>query len=260
MNEGRPRFLLAIPAWALFFFFFAVPGGCHRVLLVRLQAVVPDGRDRSPPTSCRSTGDTARRCSGTFFTTFQNTLQISIIGTVLCLLIGFPVRVLARGAGRPEVAWAAAWARDRAVLDELPRPHDRLAHPARSAGPALEPAARPSGLRDSPFEILFTRFAVQLGVVYNYLPLDDLAVVRRSRPTRPGACARRPRISVPDRFKTFRQVTLPLAMPGIIAGMLLVFIPLTGDYITARGPRRSEGQHGRADGGEPVPRRHRTGP
>ena len=36
-----------------------------------------------------------------------------------------------------------------------------------------------------------------------------------------------------NRFKTFMQVSLPLAMPGIVAGLLLVFIPLMGDYITA---------------------------
>jgi spermidine/putrescine transport system permease protein len=36
-----------------------------------------------------------------------------------------------------------------------------------------------------------------------------------------------------NRLKTFRQVTVPLAFPGIVAGALLVFIPLTGDYITA---------------------------
>ena len=36
-----------------------------------------------------------------------------------------------------------------------------------------------------------------------------------------------------NRWKTFRQVTLPLSMPGVVAGLLLVFIPLTGDYITA---------------------------
>ena len=33
--------------------------------------------------------------------------------------------------------------------------------------------------------------------------------------------------------RTLWQVTVPLAMPGVIAGCLLVFIPLTGDYITA---------------------------
>jgi spermidine/putrescine transport system permease protein len=36
-----------------------------------------------------------------------------------------------------------------------------------------------------------------------------------------------------SRVRTFVQVTLPLAMPGVVAGLLLVFIPLSGDYITA---------------------------
>ncbi len=36
-----------------------------------------------------------------------------------------------------------------------------------------------------------------------------------------------------NRWRTFTRVTLPMARPGIIAGILLVFIPLMGDYITA---------------------------
>ena len=36
-----------------------------------------------------------------------------------------------------------------------------------------------------------------------------------------------------DRLRTFLRVTLPMARPGMIAGILLVFIPLMGDYITA---------------------------
>ncbi len=73
---------------------------------------------------------------------------------------------------------------------------------------------------------------MQLGVVYNYLPLmifplfvalDRLDPALREASKDLGA----------NRWKTFRQVTLPLAMPGIVAGLLLVFIPLTGDYITA---------------------------
>ena len=88
------------------------------------------------------------------------------------------------------------------------------------------------GLRDSNIQLLNTRFAVQLGVVYNYLPLmifplfvalDRLDPALREASKDLGA----------DRVRTFFQVTLPLASPGIVAGLLLVFIPLTGDYITA---------------------------
>ena len=69
-------------------------------------------------------------------------------------------------------------------------------------------------------------------MVYNYLALmifplfvtlDRLDPAMREASKDLGA----------SRWKTFRQVTLPLAAPGIVAGLLLVFIPLSGDYITA---------------------------
>jgi spermidine/putrescine transport system permease protein len=88
------------------------------------------------------------------------------------------------------------------------------------------------GLMNHKLNILDTRQAVQLGVVYNYLvlmilplfvALDRLDPALREASKDLGA----------NRFKTWLQVTLPLSMPGVISGMLLVFIPLMGDYITA---------------------------
>src|SRR6185436_10609764 len=87
-------------------------------------------------------------------------------------------------------------------------------------------------LISNPLDVLDTKSAVQLGVIYNYLPLmifplfvalDRLDPALREASKDLGA----------NRWRTFRQVTLPLAMPGVVAGLLLVFIPLTGDYITA---------------------------
>ena len=88
------------------------------------------------------------------------------------------------------------------------------------------------GIRDNQLSLLDTRTAVQIGVVYNYLPLmifplfvalDRLDPALREASKDLGA----------GRLKTFTQVTVPLAMPGLVAGLLLVFIPLAGDYITA---------------------------
>jgi spermidine/putrescine transport system permease protein len=88
------------------------------------------------------------------------------------------------------------------------------------------------GLTGSPLDILYTRTAVQIGVVYNYLPLmimplfvaiDTAGEKLREASRDLGA----------GRFTTFFTVTLPLAMPGIVSGCLLVFVPLTGDYVTA---------------------------
>ena len=93
---------------------------------------------------------------------------------------------------------------------------------------------------------------MQLGVVYNYLALmifplfvalDRLDPAMREASKDLGA----------SRWKTFRQVTIPLAMPGIVAGTLLVFIPLTGDYITAAVLGGAKGNMVGQHGGEPIP-------
>jgi ABC-type spermidine/putrescine transport system permease subunit II len=81
-------------------------------------------------------------------------------------------------------------------------------------------------------QILETTTAVQIAIVYNYLgfmilplfvALDRIDVRMREASKDLGA----------GRVATFLSVTLPLAGPGIIAGVLLTFIPMCGDYVTA---------------------------
>ena len=81
-------------------------------------------------------------------------------------------------------------------------------------------------------QILETATAVQIAIVYNYLgfmilplfvALDRIDVRMREASKDLGA----------GRISTFFGVTLPLAGPGIIAGVLLTFIPMCGDYVTA---------------------------
>jgi spermidine/putrescine transport system permease protein len=80
--------------------------------------------------------------------------------------------------------------------------------------------------------VLYTRGAVQLGVVYNYLPLMILPIYVAFERIDP-ALREASRDLGANRWRTLVQVSLPLARPGIAAGLLLVFIPLMGDYITA---------------------------
>jgi ABC-type spermidine/putrescine transport system permease subunit I len=78
--------------------------------------------------------------------------------------------------------------------------------------------------------ILYTQNAIYLGVVYNYLPLMILPLY---------AALERMDWSLVDAaqdlgdgpLRAFRRVTLPLVLPGVVAGSLLVFIPLTGEYL-----------------------------
>jgi spermidine/putrescine transport system permease protein len=88
------------------------------------------------------------------------------------------------------------------------------------------------GLIDGPLAILYTRTAVVIGVVYNYLPLMILPLFVAFDRVGPALREASKDLGA-NKVRTFMRVTLPLAQPGIIAGVLLVFIPLMGDYITA---------------------------
>ena len=226
-RRRAPRFTLAIPAWLLFVFFFLIP-----VLFIFYYSFgyKPD-IFQTIATDKLSFDRYVESFSATFRDVFTGTLQISITGTILCLLIAFPFAY-----------WLAVKVppRWRGLLLGLTIVPFWTNFLVRTLGwlILLQPNGPFSGiLQDlhligAPLDILDTREAVQLGVVYNYLPLmifplfvalDRLDPALREASKDLGA----------NRWRTFRQVTLPLSMPGVIAGLLLVFIPLTGDYITA---------------------------
>ena len=88
------------------------------------------------------------------------------------------------------------------------------------------------GIIDEPLTLLYTPFAVMVGLVYGFLPFMilpiyasleklDLSLLEAAEVlgARPGA--------------RFRRVTLPLSMPGVVAGCLLVFIPALGSFLTS---------------------------
>jgi putrescine transport system permease protein len=87
-----------------------------------------------------------------------------------------------------------------------------------------------AGFITEPLPLLHTEFAVHLGIVYSYLPfmvLPIYAVLERLDWTLLEAASdlgSRP-------LRGFRRVTLPLSLPGVYAGWLLVFIPALGEFI-----------------------------
>ncbi|CAB4339403.1 unannotated protein [freshwater metagenome] len=77
-----------------------------------------------------------------------------------------------------------------------------------------------------------TSFAVVAGLTYNFLPFMTLplyASIDRIDPRTLEASGD----LYANGFTTFRKVTLPLSMPGVVAGTLLTFIPAAGDYVNA---------------------------
>jgi putrescine transport system permease protein len=86
------------------------------------------------------------------------------------------------------------------------------------------------GIIDQPLAIMYTPAAVYIGIVYSYLPfmiLPIYAALERMDPSlleAAGDLGARP-------WKAFLRVTLPLSMPGVVAGSLLVFIPAVGEFV-----------------------------
>jgi spermidine/putrescine transport system permease protein len=86
------------------------------------------------------------------------------------------------------------------------------------------------GLIDQPLPLLYNEFAVTLGLVYAYLPLMVLPIfasLERLGPQTGEASAD----LYASPVQTLRKVTIPLTLPGIVAGCIFVFVPSLGNFI-----------------------------
>jgi spermidine/putrescine transport system permease protein len=159
-------------------------------------------------------------------TPLTNTMGLAALNTAICLLVAFPVAytlaLKVRGSWKLVLValvivpfWTSFLIRTYAWMTLLG---------ANGVPQLLEWA----GFGD--IQLLNTPFAVSLGIVYNYLPLMvlpiyvsldrlDRSLVEASRDLGAGPVA------------TIRQVVLPLASPGILSGIVLVFIPIMGEYL-----------------------------
>ena len=158
--------------------------------------------------------------SSLYVTIFVRTLVMASIGSLLTIAVGYPLAY-----------WMARYLTTYKMLALL-----LLIVPFWTSflirTYALKIILDPKGYlaRDLGINILYTKYAVAVGLVYNYLPLFILPVFASlermdwsliEAATDLGA---RP-------FTAFREITLRLTLPGVITGALLVFIPMTGEYI-----------------------------
>lgn len=216
--------MLALPISVWLLFFFAAP-----FLVIAWYSF---GQKPSlyvtHDNSVLSLGRYVEALNPAFISTFGRTLQISVIGTVACLLIAFPMAYWMAVKLAPKYQGIALG------LVLVPYWTNFLVRTlgwqiTLSPTSFLAPITQALGL--GPPNLLYTPAAVQLGVVYNYLPLMilPLYVTLERLDHRLLEASRDLGANAAD---TFRRVTLPIAMPGIAAGLLLVFVPLMGDYIT----------------------------
>jgi spermidine/putrescine transport system permease protein len=153
---------------------------------------------------------------------FEKSFLIAGIATSLCLLFGYPFAyIIARTQSRFKNIllllviipfWTSSLIRSYALIAVI------------KAKGMLNTLLLALGLIDHPLQILFTNYAVMVGLVYNLLPFMVLPIMTNVErlDTRLIDAAHDLGAS---RFTTFRKIIIPLTMPGIIAGSILVFLP-----------------------------------
>ncbi|MBC66866.1 MAG: putrescine ABC transporter permease PotH [Rhodobacteraceae bacterium] len=160
--------------------------------------------------------------------TYINSLKIAAISTFYCLLLGYPIAYgIVRSSATTKslllfaiilpfwtsfilrvYAWMGLLA-DQGTINDL---------------------LIMVGLIETPIRMLYTEFAVYIGIVYTYLPFMVLplyANMEKLDPTLNEAAADLGSHPI----NTFIKITVPLTIPGIVAGSMLVFIPATGEYV-----------------------------
>ncbi len=213
--------LLALPAYLYLIIFFVIPFGI--VIVYSFASRTRFGTDLSGWNL-----DSYRRLSdGLVRDILFRSAWLALITTVICLLLAYPFSYFM--ATRSEKVrnmmlvfvmipfWTNFLVRTYAwrVILGTDGPYSQLTSAV--------------GLGSS--RLLFTQVAVVLGLVYGFLPFMILplyASIERIDPRLLEAS----RDLYATGFGTFRKVLLPLSMPGVIAGSILVFVPSLGSYVT----------------------------
>jgi putrescine transport system permease protein len=86
------------------------------------------------------------------------------------------------------------------------------------------------GVIEEPLALIATPFAVQIGLIYTYLPFMILPLYANLEKHDPSLLEAAADLGCRP-WRAFLGVTLPLSLPGIIAGSLLVFVPAVGEFV-----------------------------
>ena len=163
-----------------------------------------------------------------YWISYLRSIRVAGISTLLCLLLGYPMAYYI--AQSPPTRrnlllmliilpfWTSFLLRVYAWMGIL------------STNGILNSALLWMGLIEKPLQMLYTDVAVYIGIVYTYLPFMILPLY---------ANLERLDLEIHDAaadlggkpLQVFWDITLPVSVPGIIAGSLLVFIPAMGEFV-----------------------------
>ncbi len=234
-RSARAGSLLALPTWLALGGLFLLP---LTIMLVISFAQRGTYGGLEPIVDLRE-----YLASGAFLANYKTSLEplylqiywrsiwLAVVTTVLCLVVGYPIAYTIAVLAPPRRKnlllalvvipfWTSFLIRTYAWMLIL-----------RSEG-LINTVLTRSGLIEVPLELLYNPFAVMIGLVYGELPfmilplyasLEKLDLPLLEAGADLGA----------NPVQTFWRVTVPLTMPGIVAGVILVFIPSIGQFVVS---------------------------
>ena len=163
-----------------------------------------------------------------YWKSYLSSLEIAVVSSLLALLIGYPIAYsMARAPSewRPTLLmliilpfWTSFLIRVYAWIGILKKEG------------LLNMALMHLGIIDDPLTILNTDIAVYIGIVYSYLPFMVLPLYSSLEKMDDSLLEAATDLGCSP-FKAFWLITVPLSMPGILAGCFLVFIPAVGEFV-----------------------------
>lgn len=223
----RPFALIFLPPAAWLILFFVVP--------LAVIWAYSFGQNAGPTTIDISGTfrNYARAADPVYVEIFVKSLWMAGLTTLICLIVGFPVALAITFAPEKARAWLLLLIMLPFWTNLLIRTYALMAVLRREGivNNSLAWLVEGLGGRFDPLPLLHNNFAVVVGLVYVNLPflvlplyaaLDrlDRSLLEASLDLGAG------------HVRTIREVVVPLAMPGILSGLLITFIPALGSYLT----------------------------
>lgn len=163
-----------------------------------------------------------------YIVTYLKSVFMAAVATLLCLIVGFP---MAYGIARAERSvrnilllliilpfWISFLLRVYAWMGLL-----------NNYG-VINNLLLWMGVIERPLQLIYTDMAIYIGLVYSYLPFMVLPLYATLERMEPDLVEASQDLGASP-SQAFRDITWPLARPGVIAGCLLVFIPAMGEYV-----------------------------
>lgn len=234
-RKDRPPYPLLLPTWLVLGIFFLVPlalmlavSFAERGTYGGLKPIEDFG---AYVRSGEFLGNYARSLGSIYLRIGWRSLWMAVLTTVLCLAVSFPIAyylaILAPRRWKGLLLglvvvpfWTSFLIRTYAWMFIL-----------RTEG-LVNLALTGTGLLDAPLQILYTQTAVMIGLVYGELPFMILPLYASLEKLDRSLLEAASDLGA-GRAGSFGRVTVPLTMPGIVAGIVLVFIPSLGQFVVS---------------------------